>query len=86
MIPVERHDDAPRKAGGTFATTHWSVVLSAGEAPSPRCAQALETLCRAYWHPLYASIHSRGFSPEEGEDLTQEFISRLLASHALGGR
>lgn len=84
MIPVENNGDALRKGDGAFATTHWSVVLSAGDAESPRCTQALETLCRAYWYPLYAHVRSRGFSPEEGEDLTQEFIRRLLASRALG--
>ena len=29
-----------------FATTHWSVVLAAGETESPRAVEALEKLCR----------------------------------------
>ena len=37
-----------------FATTHWSVVLAAGEADTPQSSAALEQLCRAYWYPLYA--------------------------------
>ena len=35
-----------------FATTHWSVVLAAGERKLPQAAEALEKLCRAYWYPL----------------------------------
>lgn len=64
--------------GGTFATTHWSVVLTAGDASSPQARDSLETLCRIYWHPLYAYIRRRGYSPEDAQDLTQEFFARLL--------
>jgi RNA polymerase sigma-70 factor (ECF subfamily) len=45
----------------------------------------LETLCCTYWYPLYAYVRRRGHSPEEAEDLTQEFFARLLASNDLSG-
>ena len=61
-----------------FATTHWSVVLAATDAHTPEAFAALETLCRAYWYPLYAHIRRRGYSEEEAQDLTQEFFKRLL--------
>ena len=61
-----------------FATTHWSVVLSARDKASPQSAEALEALCRAYWCPLYAYVRRQGHSPHDAEDLTQEFFSRLL--------
>jgi RNA polymerase sigma-70 factor (ECF subfamily) len=38
----------------------------------------LESLCRAYWYPLYAYVRCRGRGPEEARDLTQEFFARLL--------
>ena len=63
-----------------FTTTHWSVVQAA-----PVSASALETLCCTYWYPLYAYVRRRGHSPEEAEDLTQEFFARLLASKDLSG-
>ncbi|MEK7677773.1 MAG: hypothetical protein AAB676_18240 [Verrucomicrobiota bacterium] len=44
----------PSTAPAIFATTHWSVVLAAGHPDSPQAAEALETLCRTYWYPLYA--------------------------------
>lgn len=67
-----------------FATTHWTVVLAAADTKSPACSAALEELCRNYWYPLYAYVRRRGCSPEDAQDLTQEFFARLLANHALG--
>lgn len=64
--------------GRYFRTTHWSVVLAARQAPSTESAEALETLARAYWMPLYTFIRRRGVAPEEAEDLTQSFFARLL--------
>ena len=43
-----------------FATTHWSVVLSAGQINSAQAHEALEKLCQAYWPPLYGYIRRQG--------------------------
>ena len=66
------------KVSGLFTTTHWSVVLRAGDGDSPQAASALEQLCRTYWYPLYAYVRRRGYGPEDAQDLTQEFFLRLL--------
>ena len=66
-----------------FRTTHWSVVLAAIEINQPRQEQALTTLCRAYWYPLYAFVRRQGRSVHEAEDLTQEFVTRLLSRQGL---
>jgi len=63
---------------GVFATTHWSVVLNAGQAASPEAAVALEQLCRTYWYPLYAFVRRKGHGPHDAQDLTQAFFARLL--------
>ena len=64
--------------GDRFATTHWSMVVSAGGATaSPEASQALATLCENYWFPLYAFVRRGGYSPEDAQDLTQEFFVRL---------
>jgi len=68
--------EAPRQP--VFATTHWSLVLSARDKCSPQSAEALEKLCRAYWYPLYAYVRRTGQSKENAEDLTQAFFARLL--------
>jgi RNA polymerase sigma-70 factor (ECF subfamily) len=66
-----------------FKTTHWSVVISAGQLASPQAAESLEKLCRAYWFPLYAYVRRRGHTPEDAQDLTQEFFLRLLQKQYL---
>jgi RNA polymerase sigma factor (sigma-70 family) len=62
-----------------FNTTHWSVILAAQDKSSPASAAALETLCHAYWYPIYAYVRRTGRSPHDAQDLTQEFFARLLA-------
>ena len=63
--------------GAAFATTQWSVVLTA-QGQSPSAEEALEKLCRAYWWPLYGFVRRQGYSPEEAQDLTQGFFAMLL--------
>jgi len=63
---------------GVFASTHWSVVLTAGEGQSPQASEALEKLCQAYWQPLYVYARRRGYSPEDAQDLTQQFFALFL--------
>lgn len=70
---------APR----VFATTHWSVVLSAGEAQSVLGQRALETLCRAYWYPIYVYVRRKGYGADEAQDLTQEFFAGIIAKDRL---
>ena len=60
-----------------FATTHWSVVLTA-QGQSPAAQEALEKLCRTYWRPVYSFIRRQGIGPEEAEDITQGFFALLL--------
>jgi RNA polymerase sigma-70 factor (ECF subfamily) len=61
-----------------FHTTHWSVVLAAGEEGSAQAATALARLCQTYWFPVYAFIRKRGHSPEQTQDFTQEFFAGFL--------
>jgi RNA polymerase sigma factor (sigma-70 family) len=61
-----------------FVPTHWSVVLAAKDKSSPQSQEALETLCRTYWYPLYVFARRQGHQPHDAQDLTQEFFIRLL--------
>ncbi|MFN7141153.1 MAG: hypothetical protein ACK4UN_17630, partial [Limisphaerales bacterium] len=69
---VKRYTDA------RFATTHWSVVLKAGQSDTTRAGKALAELCETYWYPLYAYTRRRGYSPHDAQDLTQAFFACLL--------
>ncbi|HAV61168.1 MAG TPA: RNA polymerase subunit sigma-24 [Verrucomicrobiales bacterium] len=63
---------------GEFTTTHWSVVLRAGDSASPLALDALEQLCRAYWYPLYLYVRRQGLEPPEAQDMTQGFFEQLI--------
>ncbi len=73
-------DEVGFRAGraGRFATTRWSLVLTAGQKASARSTDALTSLCEMYWYPVYAFIRRQGCRAEEAGDLTQEFFTRLL--------
>jgi len=67
----------------SFRTTRWTLVRAAGGAPSSERRSALETLCAAYWPPVYAFVRRQGATPVLAEDLTQAFFARLLERDGL---
>ena len=75
--------DSQGNAIGRFATTQWSLVNAAGNREDENSNQALETLCQAYWPPLYAYVRRRVRDSHEAQDLTQAFFQRLLEKHYL---
>jgi RNA polymerase sigma-70 factor (ECF subfamily) len=66
-----------------FLTTHWSVVQNARATDSKQAKAALETLCRAYWYPLYAFVRRLGHSPHDAEDLIQGFFAQCIEKRYL---
>src|SRR3954454_18217289 len=68
-----------------FETTRWSVVLAAGQSTCTEAREALATLCRLYWYPVYAYARRRGLDPEEAADLTQGFFARLIERKTVRG-
>src|SRR5690348_978617 len=78
MAELNPEDRAVVARNHVFATTHWSVVLKAGEEHSREGQAALEKLCRTYWFPLFAFSRRKGHTEEDAKDLTQQFFARLL--------
>jgi len=72
-----------RPSAARFATTHWSVVAAAGRPASPDYRQAMETLLRTYWFPLYAYLRRNGHNANEAADYTQAFFTRMLEKQYL---
>jgi RNA polymerase sigma-70 factor (ECF subfamily) len=72
-----RIDSSAQNGPVAFATTNWSVVLTAQDQ-SPAAQEALEKLCRTYWRPIYSFIRRQGAGREEAEDFTQGFFALLL--------
>jgi RNA polymerase sigma factor (sigma-70 family) len=83
---TSEHSSQPSSApGDIFATTHWTVVLAAGQRHTPQSDHALEQLCRTYWFPLYAYVRRRGHNRQDAEDSVQAFFARFLAKNYLAG-
>ena len=70
-----------------FRTTRWSVVAAASAEGSAGLEgdgrAALESLCAAYWYPLYAFARRRGESHDAAQDLVQGFFAALLEKRYL---
>ena len=77
------HLDPARGQSPQFQQTHWSLVRRAADLHSPESREALESLCRAYWFPIYAFMRRQGTPFHDAQDLTQEFFSRLLAGQTI---
>jgi RNA polymerase sigma factor (sigma-70 family) len=77
-VEIVSQSSTDRPSTGRFPTTHWSRVVAAGDPGTPRAREALAALCGAYWYPLYAYVRSRGHSPEQAQDMTQDFFAYLL--------
>jgi hypothetical protein len=52
MMTIEQVQETEAVVPRIFATTHWGVVLAAGDAGSEPSHDALETLCKTYWYPF----------------------------------
>ncbi len=81
----EHSTPASSAPGDVFATTHWTVVLAAGQRHTPQSDGALAELCQTYWFPLYAYVRRRGHNKEDAEDSVQAFFTRLLEKNFLAG-
>src|SRR6476659_9126329 len=78
-MPERPHQDECSQ----FVTTHWSLIAAAGGTLDGLRSEALNSLCRSYWYPLYAYIRRAGNPPEEARDLTQSFLFQLLEKDAI---
>jgi RNA polymerase sigma factor (sigma-70 family) len=73
-LPCKRDD---------FATTHWSLVIAAGQGRPAEAHQALAALCQAYWYPLFAYVRRHTGDLNTAQDLTQAFFVHLLEKGAI---
>ncbi len=68
-----------------FVTTRWSLILTSAEVGTDdqKALQALSELCRIYWRPIFSFVCRRGLSPEDAQDLTQDFFLMMLEGNWL---
>jgi DNA-directed RNA polymerase specialized sigma24 family protein len=73
-----------QEGGAPFQTTHWTVVLQAGQADADEAARkALATFSETYWPPLYTFVRRRGYSPADAQDIVQGFFVHLFEHNTL---
>jgi RNA polymerase sigma-70 factor (ECF subfamily) len=68
-----------------FPSTHWSVVLRAGDEANRLSDDALSRLCEAYRPPVLAYVRRLGAGHADAEDFTQGFFAHFLR-RGLAGR
>lgn len=62
---------------GRFPTTRWTLILSARSGEEQRRV-ALETLCTAYWRPVYLYMRRKGLDAEAAQDAVQGLFAQLI--------
>ncbi len=83
LIMVPENIELMDASAAQFKTTHWSMVLSAGQGGSAESERALAVLCEMYWYPLYAFVRRHRSSIQDAQDLTQEFFATLIEKNYL---
>jgi len=68
-----------------FTTTRWSLVLAGANinGDQQKAGEALAELCRTYWRPVFSYVCRRGYSPEDAQDITQDFFLMILKTNWL---
>jgi RNA polymerase sigma factor (sigma-70 family) len=73
-----------QEGGAPFQTTHWTLVLEAGQGEASESREkALSQFCKSYWPPLYAFLRHRRYSPPDAQDLVQSFFVHLFEKNIL---
>jgi RNA polymerase sigma-70 factor (ECF subfamily) len=66
-----------------FHTTQWTEILSVGTADVERRNRAEGAILAQYWKPVYSYLRCKGFSNEQGKDLTQGFFCDVVLGKEL---
>lgn len=79
-FPASRMNDGESiREGDRFPLTRWSVLDAARSADPTQRVWAMDTLCAAYWKPVYKYVRLRWNRPaDDAQDLTQGFFVQLI--------
>lgn len=83
MLILRQKSSTGSRRDTAFKSTQWSQVFAAGRIDAPNSGQALESLCRQYWYPIYAFLRRWGHDRQNARDLTQGFFAYLLEQSLL---
>jgi RNA polymerase sigma factor (sigma-70 family) len=72
-------DEKSIQGGDRFPLTRWSVIDAARSSDEAERVRAMDTLCAAYWKPVYKYVRLRWNRPaDDAQDLTQGFFVQLI--------
>src|SRR5271154_605131 len=72
-------DEKSKQDGDRFPLTRWSVIDAARSSDQAERVRAMDTLCAAYWKPVYKYVRLRWNRPTDGaQDLTQGFFIQVI--------
>jgi RNA polymerase sigma factor (sigma-70 family) len=72
-------NEKSNQGGDRFPLTRWSVIDAARSGDETERVRAMDTLCAAYWKPVYKYVRLRWNRPtEDAQDLTQGFFAQLI--------
>jgi DNA-directed RNA polymerase specialized sigma24 family protein len=73
------NEDKSNQGNDRFPLTRWSVIDAARSSDGAERARAMDTLCAAYWKPVYKYVRLRWNRPaDDAQDLTQGFFVQLI--------
>ncbi len=72
----------PTSRSGFFPRTPWTQMMQL-RGTGVEADEALGKVCGLYWRPLFLHIRSKGFDAHDAEDLTQDFLSKLVVRNDL---
>lgn len=70
-------------ASAHFPATRWTLLQALREGTEADVKVALETLCKAYWTPLYIVARQSGLGIHDAEDSVQGFFASILEREVL---
>ncbi|UCG55743.1 MAG: sigma-70 family RNA polymerase sigma factor [Phycisphaerales bacterium] len=68
--------------GGTFLTTHWSLIENVKSEEDPDKV-LIGTLLKRYWKPVYCYLRRKGYKNEQAKDLAQGFFHEVVLNRNL---
>jgi RNA polymerase sigma factor (sigma-70 family) len=72
-------DENSIHGGDRFPPTRWSVIDAARSTDEAERTRAMDTLCAAYWKPVYKYVRLRWNRPTaDAQDLTQGFFVQII--------
>lgn len=78
MSSTENKPSEPATKNNLFPITRWSLIALLQNGSHEERVQSLDHICSIYWKPVYGWLRAHGNSPENAQDITQDFFCRMV--------